>query len=697
MKSIIFLLFITASVSSLAQNPDRIKLLEEKRLTCEKIAATFSGKPESLDLLIKEGKEGLKMTSENDYEYIFAFHQAIGTGYYYKQDFKSAKEQFEQSYAIAVKGKMIDKSLKPLGNLISINYYMGLLKEADEAADKLKSAIEFVSDPKIKADAFYNLGLYNQQQKFYYGIALDYFLNSVDQFRPIADTTKIIKLKSDYGARLMMVAEIYLFLKQPEKALQYLNEVKPVLGLSLITDITAYGKFVRSYALLKNKDEALKYYNLLQETATKTNGNWSQLVSSSLTMATLALENKENGLAKMYLDKADAEAKKDNKEIMTSSVNLSYGDYYKHLKDYKNALKYYKISEHGSAIYNKEQYLELLKSLTEVEMLIGDQSNAAVYYNKYASLSDSLTDSKISLNLAEMEARFQNKEKQLKIDARDIQLSYVQRQQLWLIAGIILTLLVVILLIVIYRNKKRIADLLDGQNKKLTQLNNDLEEANQTKAKLFGIISHDLRSPINQVYQFLKLQQLNPQLLKENQREELSNKIQTATGSLLETMEELLLWSKSQMSQFKTAIHVVDLKEALDQSVQLLQLNIDAKGVKVDNSIPERTFVKTDPYYLQTIVRNLLQNAIKASGNGDAIEVGCAENGQEIMLSIQNSGSIFTQEQYQQIIVSTENGLSGLGLKLVDELSRKTGIEVNFGNPASNLTTVKLVFKKTKV
>jgi signal transduction histidine kinase/tetratricopeptide (TPR) repeat protein len=692
MKVIILFFTLLISVLAHAGENEHIKLLEEKKLKCEGILATFSGKPESLDLLIKEGREGLKIAGEKDYEYRYAFHQAIGTGYYYKQDFKSAKEQFEQSYAVAIKGAMTDKSLKPLGHLVSINYYMGLPKEADEAAEKLKNAIEPISDPKLKADAYYNLGLYNQQQKFYYGIALDYFLKSVEAYKPIADTTTIVKLKVDYGIRLMMVAEIYLYLKQPEKALQYLNQAKPTLGLSLISDITAYGKFVKCYMLLKNQTEALRYYNLLHETAAKTDGNWSQLVSSSLLMASLALEEKQFALAKMYLDKASMQAKKDNREIMTSAVYLTYGDYYKGLKDYKNASRYYKMSEHGSALYSKEQYLELLQSLTTVEMLAGNPSDAATYHEKYVSLSDSLTSSKISLNLAEMEARFQNKEKQLRIDNQIAELSYARNQRLWLGAGFLLISLVAILLTVNYRNKKRTADLLDKKNEELTRVNNELEEANQTKAKLFGIISHDLRSPINQVYQFLKLQQRNPQLLNDAQRAELSDKIQSATGSLLETMEELLLWSKSQMSQFKTDIKPVDLKEATNQAVQLIQLDIEAKRIAINNEISAEVWVKADPYYLQTIIRNLLQNAVKSSPAGGIIDIRCIYVETSAVLLIGNTGSEFTSDQYAQVLASTNHGLSGLGLKLVDELSRKTGIAVSFENPERDSTTVSLTF-----
>lgn len=692
LKSLPFSLLLLNCCFCIAQQNNYKQKLDEKKNSLEKIMATFSGNPESFDQLIKEGKEGLAVATANDHNYKFLFYQAIGTGYYYKQDFKSAKENFEAAYTEAVQGKMIEKSTKPLGNLVSIYHYMGLQDKADSAAQLLKQIAETVDTLKNKSDIYYNLGLYNQQQKFYYSIALDNFLKSATLYKPIADTATAIKLKTDYGVRLMMVAEIYLYLKQPNKALQYLEEVKPFLNLSKIVDITAYGKFTRSYVQLNNKIEALKYYNLLYETAATSPGKWSELVSSNLEMASLALKEKNYPLAKTYIDKADNQSKLDNKEILTSSVNLSYGNYYKAITDYPKAISYYKIAEPGSSKYNKEQYADLLKSLASIQILAGNKNDAAATFNKFVTLSDSLTDRKITLNIAEMEARYQNKEKQQQLVIQDTRLSYASKQRFWLIAGLTLAGLVLLLLIVIYRNKKRTADILDEKNKTLSQLNNALEEANQTKAKLFSIISHDLRSPISQVYQFLKLQQLNPQLLNDQQKNELSNKIQTATGSLLETMEDLLLWSKTQMSKFKITIQTTKLLPIVEACQNLLQLNTEAKNIRYKNLIPENSMVKTDPYYLQTIIRNLLQNAVKASPENGEVKMGTEQRQEELVFYIQNQGGSFTQEQYKHLISSEEytKSLNGLGLRLVDELSQKIGASILFKTTNNNNTCVEI-------
>ncbi len=690
-KGLIFSLLLC--ISSLCFSQSKEKLLIEKKQACESILAAFTGNPESLEQLITNGKAGLAIANKNDHAYKFVFYQAIGSGYYYKQDFKSASENFEAAYTEAATGKMIEKSVKPLGNLVSIYHYMGLQDKADSAAQQLKQIAETVDTLKNKSDIYYNLGLYNQQQKFYYSIALDNFLKSAALYKPIADTATAIKMKTDYGTRLMMVAEIYLYLKQPAKALQYLEEVNPYLSLSKIVDITAYGKFTRSYVQLNNKAEALKYYNLLQQTAATSPGKWSELVSSNLEMASLSLKEKDYPTAKSYIDKADKQSKLDNKEILTSAVNLSYGDYYKATQDYQQALRYYKIAEPGSAIYNKEQYADLLKSLSAVEILAGNKNDAAVTFDKYVAVSDSLTKRKIELNLAEMEALFQNKNKQQQIEVKDNELLFAKKQRLWLIAGLLLAGIAAILLILLYRNKKQSANVISEKNKILSKLNNELEEANQTKAKLFSIISHDLRSPISQVYQFLKLQQLNPDALNTEQKNELSNKIQTATGSLLETMEDLLLWSKTQMNEFKTNMQNTALLPIVNACKNLLQLNADAKNINYSIVIEENVMVNTDPYYLQTIIRNLLQNAVKASPQNGEIKLGIEQKPEGLILYIQNQGDVFSQQQYKQILSSEEyaKSLNGLGLRLADELSRKIGATINFNTPVAATTRVEIM------
>lgn len=275
-------------------------------------------------------------------------------------------------------------------------------------------------------------------------------------------------------------------------------------------------------------------------------------------------------------------------------------------------------------------------------------------------------------NIADAEAVYQNRQKNLLISTKNIELKNAAKQKLYLFIALSLVLLIALLLFFIYRNKRNTAKILDEKNKTLATLNSDLHQANQTKAKLFSIIGHDLCSPINQVHQFLKLQQLNPNALSEQDKAKLNQKIQTATGSLLKPMEDLLLWSKTQMNEFTAKPQTFNLYETLLPVQHLAQLNIDAHNIQLQNQIPQNILVNTDVQFLQTIYRNLLQNAIKATPQGGQIMVSAQQN-EQTLLTIFNTGEAFTQQQFEAYLNTEANSqsLHGLGLRLVQELAEK--------------------------
>lgn len=681
LKTTFTVYFLLLAIFCVAQQPKHLQLLAEKKNAYNKLMLTFSGTKESIESLIKIGNEGLKLTKPEDHEYRFIFSNAIATANYYQQDFKAAKTYFELSYEEAVKAKLTEKSLKPLGNLIFIYHYIGQQAKADSAAQKLKLIAESTDTLKNKSDIYYNLGIYNQQQKFYYSIALNNFLKSVTLHKPIADTTKILKLKFDYAVKLMMVAEIYLYLKQPNKALEYLNEAKPYFNLSIIVDVSGYGKLIRTYVLLNNKTEALKYYNLLHNATANKAGRWSELVSSSLEMASLFLKNKEIKQAKLYIDRADKQSKLDNSEMLTSSVNLAYGDYYKAINDYTQASKYYKIAEHGSSIYSKEQYADLLKSLTAVEIMLADKNTAASYFNKFVMVSDSLSQRKISLNLAEMEAKFQNETKQQKIraldrenEAKNIKLGEEKKIRWLLTGGAVLLLVALFFIYLNVRNKQKANLLLDKKNKELDNLNEKLSEANDTKSRLFSIISHDLRSPVSQLFTFLKLQQANPNSLSEEEKNLHQKKLMQSSSSLLATMEDLLLWSKSQLEHFELTIDTITIDQLFDEVMLMMQNQADARQLTLKKGNIEDQYIESDQNLLTIVLRNLLQNAINNAKVHTAITLNKGVNATgKSYIAITNEGEVISADKIEEMLNanSVKSKSSGYGLLIVKELLYK--------------------------
>ncbi|MNL07655.1 Sensor histidine kinase TmoS [compost metagenome] len=432
---------------------------------------------------------------------------------------------------------------------------------------------------------------------------------------------------------------------------------------------------------MNNKPKALKYYGLLQKVTGTKPSRWSELVSSNIEIANLELKESNHKQAWAYIDKADKQSKLDNSELLTSSVNNAYGDYYKQLGNYTEAVKYYKIAEHGASIYNKEQYADLLKALTGVLIKSGNIVAAQAYFDKYALVSDSLSQSKISLNLAEMEARFQNDFKQKKItelnrenETRKLELKQEAITRWLLIGGAFLLLVALALIYLNFRNKQKANLLLDKKNQELDFLNEQLTKANQAKAKLFGIISHDLRSPVSQLFTFLKLQQENAGFMPEEEKTRHQQRLIQSSAHLLETMEDLLLWSKSQMENFELDSDEINIRQLFKETNSVMQGQAEVKGLAFQIGEVSPEHIKTDHNLLVIVLRNLLQNAINHAFINGVIYLNAGVNDQQQpFLSILNQGEVIPRDKIDELLNNThvKSKSSGYGLLIVKELLLK--------------------------
>jgi len=179
-------------------------------------------------------------------------------------------------------------------------------------------------------------------------------------------------------------------------------------------------------------------------------------------------------------------------------------------------------------------------ALAELQEYKGDFKDA--YYNirKYYDTQDSIFSQENKNKIAGLESKREIDLKNKEIENKELQLSSQRKQKIFFIGG--LFLLAVIGGLLYRQNIAR-----KKTNTTLLQLNNELDEANKVKAKFFGILSHDLRSPVANLINFLRLQKREPGLLSEQQVHEHEQKIESSAESLLETMETMLLWSKGQM------------------------------------------------------------------------------------------------------------------------------------------------------
>jgi signal transduction histidine kinase len=696
----LLMLFMLLGAGILRTNAQVIPDLSKYKTTKEKLKVLANicdslAKNEQLDKEKIVARYALTITPANDWYYLSVFN--FNLGFCWESSRLDTSIYFhEKSLQFARKANNPAKIMLSLERLLFIYINSaGYQEHGEKTLKEMLAAIDTTRDEQQKAASYGTIGNY-YSTKGQYETQIMYLLKAIEIKKRLIASGKI-KDREELAVDLMSLGELYLELEQGDKALAYSLEAKKYIIAHQPYINHHYKDMMSSYLLLKKPENAKVYYDSLAAMLTpdsQNRGRRHNKIAADLTFADYYLTNNQLDSAQIYMDRANALAENWSEEYLMSQVNYMTGALLTAKKDYRKALPFLKASEPMSSGFGLQIHVALLQSLAKCYAATGQWQLAYNYYDKYAPLRDSLYQEASKKSIADAEAIYQNKDKQQQIEIKNLQIDEVKKQRIWLVSGVSFLALSLMLLGIIYRNKRKNAEVLDQKNREMSKLISELEEANRTKAKLFSIISHDLRSPISQVYQFLKLQQLNPNLLSDAQKSELSEKIQTATGSLLETMEDLLLWSKTQINQFKPDMQPVDLAQTTDQCLKLLQLNMEAKKISIENHITPATMVEADPYYLQAIVRNLLQNAIKASGDNGTIQLQFLENDLEKYLSIENSGPAFSQADYETILSKTDGnmGLNGLGLRLVDELSEKTGLKIRFENPSPALTVARIFF-----
>jgi signal transduction histidine kinase len=216
------------------------------------------------------------------------------------------------------------------------------------------------------------------------------------------------------------------------------------------------------------------------------------------------------------------------------------------------------------------------------------------------------------------------------------------------------------------------ADLLHKQTEELTELNS-------LKNKLFSVIAHDLKSPMYALRNlFYHIQQHNlPVSELRKMIPDVVNDLNYTTG----LMENLLLWAKSQMVSSLTQKEDLNISLMIQETIQLLQLQANAKNIILRNNVEGNYFVYADKGMISLVIRNLLSNAIKYTPEKGKITVNLEESDEHTSVSVQDTGVGLSKEAIDKINqnnyfttpgTASEAG-TGLGLMLCKEFLQKNG------------------------
>ena len=209
--------------------------------------------------------------------------------------------------------------------------------------------------------------------------------------------------------------------------------------------------------------------------------------------------------------------------------------------------------------------------------------------------------------------------------------------------------------------------------------NKELNKSNATKDRFLAIIAHDLKNPIGAIWGLSDLLLLDDSIDEERKQScmEMMNKSIKNTYKLL---ENLLTWARAQNKAIVHEPVVQNMNEALENELMVLRQVADKKSIHIENNVGADINVYVDQNMFETIVRNLISNAIKYSYNNGKIsidasqvnnngksytEISIADNG--VGMSQENLSKLFTINETMSTKGTDNEKGTGLGLLLCKE------------------------------
>ncbi len=537
---------------------------------------------------------------------------------------------------------------RAMGNSGWIYYRKGdFVKALEDSYEGLKLS-EREKDLEEVARSLNNIGAINYEQKQYES-ALVYFKRAAEISRQINDLSSLSRSLNNIA---------YLYLSSSlslDSAIVYSNRAHDIslktkeaylvaFSYRLKGDIYSSKKDYKQ--ALENYEQSVKYCNL----------------SGVNTMRVAAMHR----IAKIYVQTG-----RNDEAIVILKKNINEA----HLFGYRDELE------------------RSYKVIAQAYQAKANSSLAYDYLQKHLVLHDSLYNAQNTSELSSLRNRFDMDMKQAQIELLTKESALHQeeitrqRVQLYaLIGGGTLFLLLMIILLLSNQKIKRAKSKLEHQKEELAKKNeeigeksNELIRINATKDKLFSIIGHDFRSPLQSLKGLLEL--IKYKNLSQQEFAEYSKDLRKKVDNVYNNLNNLLNWSVLQLQGIQTKPAPFEIHELAEEVCDLYIQVSEQKNVLLLNEMEDNVHVLADRDQIHLVIRNLISNSIKFTPTGGTVKIYCQKTeGNHMEISVEDSGVGIAAKDMSKLFgndslwtingTNNEKGL-GLGLRLCKEFIEK--------------------------
>ncbi|HRY34167.1 MAG TPA: tetratricopeptide repeat-containing sensor histidine kinase [Bacteroidales bacterium] len=616
-----------------------------------------SGK-DRVELLVKAGEQALDKNADIALAY---GREALPSAIRYKLPFEEARAK-----------SIIGISLMNKGNALEAIPFLEAAKTAIEKMDrKDKLSISLVN----LGNAYSRSGNHDQAYECYqqaassagmqhdslnYGRAMS-SMGSIHAFKKeyatalafhtqAANIFKRYSYLADYASALNNQGVANLELKRYTIALGCFNhsmQIRKSLNVPENLMVSLYNNMALIYNNLQNPEQATFFYRKALQASRKSGDTYSQ-AAIHLNLGSLLLD-----LGK----KAEASACFDSSLSIAGKIHA------------------------GNIMSNA---LALMADLSKQN---GDFRQAALYLEQEKEVLSNYMNDKTRQRIEELQIKFETekRKKELAQINLDLKRRTVQNTILVFTTLIILLLLISILFHIrsISHKRKQLLMLYE----KLRVSESALRESNETKDKLFSIVTHDLKNPLGMLCSMAGFLNEHYETIDEAQRQKAIRALKMSVDDTGQLLDNLTQWALTQGGKLTPEPEFIDLQQLGQSIILLMKHEADLKNIRLENNIPQSARITSDRQILKAILRNLVGNAVKFTGKGGNVTIGYTQKENNTVLYVRDNGigipdeakdKLFRLDLHHTTVGTSNEKGSGLGLILAREFAHKIGAEISF-------------------
>ena len=617
-----FILFLLlGSVTMGGQDTLHPEFLNQDDLTprekVEKLSnLCWQNREKNPDKAIEYGKLGIEMAQKHDIqEALPELHNFIGVIY---QHYKFKTDKAIPYYHMGLQKSLQTNDSVELGyvynNLGDAFYKIGNVPLASEYAEKSMSIFKKIDDKRGIAYSYINIG-YVKRIDNELDSALHYFNKAIELRKTFNDSVGI-------ASATLEVARTHNEMGHRDEAMKYFRKSLELHKQIKNIQYTAYSHHGIGDIYFQRKvyDSAISHYRQSLQLH-KVKENPSGVVNNLLGIAMVYAHSGQRAQGEEMLNQALTKAKQGGLTTNILDVLRTKADFYEYLQDYKKA------SEN---------------------------------YQNYIRIYDSLYSEQQYQTLQEIKNRFQITEE---LSTKEQELEAKMKERIYFFVIIILLLLLATGLVMRYKAKEK--------------MRRKLEASNQSKDKVFSIISHDLKSPFNALIGFSEVLEEELEEGEYDDAKEHARVINKTSKNTYDLITNLLNWARAQSGRIHPEKDEFDLAELIDE-VRAMSSNLaDSKSISLETDTGSLIKAYADKNLVRTVLTNLVNNALKFTHSQGRVLVSAWKEDEHITVSVQDNGvgipketlpKLFREEESVTTWGTNREKGTGLGLLVCKEL-----------------------------